>query len=107
MSKKQINLETSKIPWHELQRFFANGSAIFVCPDIDLIDVAFQFSEDNKMKVEKWLKTEKIFPVTDQQALKWFEEKTVVWAVVVKPWVLIQHEDIKNTLTQEVSKVKA
>lgn len=91
MSKKDINLETSQIPWHEIQRFFASGSAISVCSDIDLIDVAYQFSIDNKTQVEQWLKEKKVSPVSDQQALKWYEDNTIVWAVVIKPWILVQH----------------
>lgn len=90
MSKKDINLETSQIPWHELQRFFASGLAISVSKDVDLVDVAYQFSSDNKAQVEQWLKKKKVAPVSDQQALKWFEKKMDVWAVVVKPWVLVQ-----------------
>ncbi len=90
MSKKEINLETSQIPWHELQRFFASGLAIHVYPGLDLVDVAYQFSIDNKVQVENWIKEEKISAVLDPQALQWFKNNTKVWAVVVKPWVLVQ-----------------
>jgi len=90
MSKKEINLETSLIPWHELQRFFASGLAISVNSSIDLVDVAYQFSLDNKAQVEQWIAEEKVVPVSDQQALQWFEEESSVWAVVIKPWVLVQ-----------------
>jgi len=90
MNKKEINLETSQIPWHELQRFFASGLAISVNSSIDLVEVAYQFSLDNKSQVEQWISEKKVAPVSDQQALQWFENDTSVWAVVIKPWVLIQ-----------------
>lgn len=93
MSKKEINLETSQIPWHELQRFFASGLAISVSPEIDLVEVAYQFSKDNKSLVEQWLKEKTVAAVSDQQALQWFQENTAVWAVVVKPWVLVQENN--------------
>jgi len=92
MSKKEINLETSQIPWHELQRFFASGLAISVDSSIDLVDAAYQFSLDNKVQVEQWMTEKKIAPVSDQQALQWFENDTSVWAVVIKPWILVQEE---------------
>ncbi len=92
MSKKEINLETSQIPWHELQRFFASGLAISVDSSIDLVDAAYQFSLDNKAQVEQWMTEKKIAPVSDQQALQWFENDTSVWAVVIKPWILVQEE---------------
>ncbi len=93
MSKKEINLETSLIPWHELQRFFANGSAIAIDTSLDLVDTAYQFSLDNKTLVEQWLKEKKVAPVSDQQALQWHEDNTEVWAVVVKPWILVQEQN--------------
>ncbi len=97
MNKNEINLETSQIPWHELQRFFASGLAISVSPEIDLVEVAYQFSIDNKDQVEQWLKKQKVAPVSDQQALKWFEQESTVWAVVVKPWVLVQESSNEQT----------
>jgi len=93
MTKKEINLETSQIPWHELQRFFASGLAISVSPAIDLVEVAYQFSKDNKTQVEQWIKQQKVAPVTDKQALNWFEQDAMIWAVVIKPWVLVQQRN--------------
>ena len=90
MSKKEINLETSKITWHELQRFFASGLVVLVSTNLDLVEVADHFSKDNRRLVEEWLSNEKISLVSDQQAMRWYEQNETLWAVVVKPWVLIQ-----------------
>ncbi|MDO9161045.1 MAG: DUF2288 domain-containing protein [Methylococcaceae bacterium] len=90
LSKEKVNLETSQIAWKELQRFFANGSAVFVAPDLDLVEVAYQFSIDNKDQVADWLQNKQIGLVTDAQAITWFEQDAAVWAVVVKPWILVQ-----------------
>jgi hypothetical protein len=90
LEKAKVNLETSKIPWVELQRFFAAGLAITVYSSLDLVEVAFQFSQDNKIQVEQWLKASLITPVSDQQASDWLATNATVWAVVVKPWILVQ-----------------
>lgn len=90
LEKAKVNLETSLIVWAELQRFFAAGLAISVEPALDLIEVAYQFSQDNTTLVENWLQSNQISPVSDQQAKIWFENQAEVWAVVVKPWVLVQ-----------------
>ena len=90
LEKAKVNLETSKIPWVELQRFFAAGLAITVDSSLDLVDVACQFSQDNKIQVEQWLKANLISPVSDQQAGDWYANNATVWAVVVKPWILVQ-----------------
>ena len=90
IAREKVNLETSKIAWKELQRFFASGSAVFVASSLDLVDVAYQFSIDNKIQVAQWLKNNQIALVSDKQAIKWLKEDAEVWAVVVKPWILVQ-----------------
>jgi hypothetical protein len=94
--RTKINQETSRIAWKELQRFFATGAAVLVATDLDLVEVAFQISEDNKQQVAQWLSMGKIGKVTDEQALAWFEADADVWAVVVSPYVLIQ--EVKDVL---------
>lgn len=94
--RAKVNLETSCIAWKELQRFFASGAAISVSTDLDLVEVAFQISEDNKQQVQQWLSAGKIGAVTDSQALTWYEADAEVWAVVVSPYVLVQ--EMKNVL---------
>jgi hypothetical protein len=90
IARVKVNLETSQIAWNELQRFFASGSAVFVASSLDLINVAYQFSIDNKDQATQWMQNNQISLVSDQQALMWLEADTTVWAVVVKPWILVQ-----------------
>jgi len=87
---QDVLCETAKIPWKELQFFFASGKAIYVNTELDLINVATQIKNDNKNAVEKWMQSNFVMPVPDDKAKKWIEEDTTVWAVVVKPWVLVQ-----------------
>lgn len=92
LEKAKVNSETSQIPWSELQRFFAAGLILAVADDLDLVEVAYQFSADNKIQVETWLNKQQIALVSDQQAQIWFDSQASVWAVVVKPWILVQHK---------------
>jgi len=55
IERARINSETSKIAWQELQRFFAQGHAIYVSPDLDLVDVAWEMSRDSKEQLEAWM----------------------------------------------------
>ncbi len=90
ITRQKVNLETAKIHWKELQRFFAGGLAFAVTDDLDLIEVAYQFSQDNMEKVQQWMLDNNLCRVTDKQAIEWLESDAEVWAVVVKPWVLVQ-----------------
>lgn len=86
----RITAETAKIPWMELQRFFAQGVVVSVKPGLDLVDVAFEITQDNERQVKRWLSAGELQPVSDEQARAWLEGNALVWAVVVKPWVLVQ-----------------
>ena len=88
--RAKLNLETSKIAWKELQRFFAGGSALAVAADLDLVEVALQMSEDNVAQIQQWAAAGKLGKVSDEQAGKWLTDDVSVWAVVVSPWVLVQ-----------------
>ncbi|WP_289682506.1 DUF2288 domain-containing protein [Candidatus Venteria ishoeyi] len=90
MQRVKINQETAKIAWLELQRFFANGSLIAVTEELDLVEVALHFSNDNKAPINTWMQAGKLGKVSDQQAQNWLAANTVFWSVVIKPWVLIQ-----------------
>ena len=90
LTRTKLNLETARIAWKELQRFFASGGAIFVSQELDLIEVAFQLSEDNKLQVERWMLAGQVAVVSDEQALAWYEADAEMWAVVVSPYVLVQ-----------------
>ena len=90
MLRDEIHAETSKIAWSELQRFFAAGKAIYVAVDLDLVEVAVQVSTDNSALVRQWMDAGKIAPVSDDQARCWIDTDATVWAVVVKPWVMVQ-----------------
>jgi hypothetical protein len=63
---------------------------VFVSAELDLVEVAYQVSKDNKAAVEGWLQTEQLALATDAQAEQWHTHKADLWAVVVAPLVLVQ-----------------
>jgi hypothetical protein len=89
--RAKVNMETSRIEWKELQRFFAGGAAVVVSTQLDLVEVALQMHADNKTQIERWLSAGTIGKVTDEQAAAWLATEAEVWAVVVSPWVLVQN----------------
>lgn len=92
--RAKINSETARIPWKELQRFFASGKTLLVDSGLDLVEVGFSFHEDQAERVAQWLEQKKIRVVSTELAKQWVENNAEVWAVVVKPWVLIQDTEL-------------
>lgn len=86
----KLNKETGKIGWLELEKHFASGNVMYVSAELDLIEVAYQVSQDNKAVVEPWVSAQQLSPATDAQAVQWHDQNTELWAVVVAPLVLVQ-----------------
>lgn len=86
----RLNLETAQMRWTELQRHFAGGSVIAVSTELDLIEAAARIAEDDTATVAAWLAEQRLAKVTDEQAQQWLVADAVLWAVVVKPWILVQ-----------------
>ncbi len=90
LERAKIVSETAKIPWLELERFFAAGKVMSVAAELDLVDVAYAFQLDNIEQVKTWTESLQVSPVNDAQAKHWVASEAMLWAVVVKPWVLVQ-----------------
>ena len=82
--------ETAKIPWLELQRFFASGKVIWLDAELDLVDVAHAMQQDDVQQFGAWSARGQLAPVSDEQARAWVAANSLLWAVAVKPWVLVQ-----------------
>ncbi len=89
-TRTKLNRETARIGWHELEKHFAAGNVVYVSPELDLIEVAYQVSQDNKAAVEVWVAAEQVGAASDEQAAQWHVANTELWAVVVAPLVLVQ-----------------
>lgn len=88
--RSEYHGQTARIPWHELQTHYARGSVIGVTAELDLVDVAVQLGMDNTRVFQDWIDSGAVSPVSEAQALRWFESDAVLWAVVAAPWVLVQ-----------------
>ena len=93
LTRGKLNSETARIPWKELQRYFAGGHTLLVDQQLDLIEVAYQINQDNAPQVEQWMKDNLLAQVSNDQARQWFNDDAELWACVIKPWVLIQPLD--------------
>ena len=91
----KLNRETAKIPWEELQRFYAQGAVLEVSPKLDLVAVAAGMANDDTQTISPLLTSGQLGRVDTESAQKWTQEQASLWAVVVAPWVLVQtHRDL-------------
>ena len=88
--QSRLNQETARVRWSELARHFAGGRLLRVAPRLDLVAVAAAVAEDDAEQVNGWVTLGDVAPVTDLEAQTWQAADAVLWAVVVKPFVLVQ-----------------
>ncbi len=88
--RAKINAETAQIAWTGVQRFFAQGKAVYVHPDSDLVNVALIISLDQSDELERLMHEGMVQTVTSAQASEWVQADAMMWSVVVRPWILVQ-----------------
>ena len=87
---QKLNLETARINWHELQIHFARGICIYVAPGLDLINIAYNIATNKSAAIALLIQEGKISKVSDIMAQQYFDCNQAMWAVVVRPYVLVQ-----------------
>jgi hypothetical protein len=87
---QKLNLETGKITWPELQRYFARGVIIILSEGEDLLEVATAISRDDKNEIKGLIDSGRIVRATDEHAKNLQATDPLFWAVVVAPWVVVQ-----------------
>lgn len=85
-----LNAQTGKADWKELERHFARGVLVVVADDLDLVEVAACVAEDDKARIEAWMKQGKVRGPEVEDAKRWSVDNSEFWTVVSAPWVLIQ-----------------
>ncbi len=88
--RSEYHGQTAQIRWHDLQTYYAHGSVIRVAPALDLVEVAVQLGMDNVSQFEAWTNAGQVAPVSESEAMRWYETDALLWAVVAAPWVLVQ-----------------
>ena len=92
-SKQYFTKELAEISFQELQKFFAKGILINVAKHLDIVEVAIQIHDDNTVQVKKWMDNQEIERAHDEHAQHWVENRSMLKAVTVAPWVLVQDND--------------
>jgi len=85
-----LNAQTGRVGWPELVRHFARGVVICVNSDQDLVEIAGKLVLDEADLIDGLLQQGVLHRAQDNEAMRWQEEQTEFWAVVVAPWVLVQ-----------------
>ncbi len=90
-AKQCFTNELAEISFQELQKHFAKGILIKVADQLDIIEVALQIHADNTSQIQKWMDNQDIERAHDDHAQFWIDNRSMLKAVTVAPWVLVQN----------------
>ncbi len=89
-TKRELNQQTARVYWQELETHFARGVVVAVDGDLDLVEVATCLANDDKLAVEQWIHDGRVQHLSMATAKDWAARDPDLWAVVVAPWVVVQ-----------------
>lgn len=82
---------TARIDWKDLEPHFARGELLEVDASLDLVEVAQALIDDNSAAVKGWMQQNLLTSLADGRAADWHQrDPDTLWAVVIRPWVLVQ-----------------
>lgn len=82
---------TAQIEWKDLEPHFARGELLVVDSALDLVAVAQALIDDDSAAVKGWMQGNQLAAASDRQAADWHARNPdCLWAVVIRPWVLVQ-----------------
>jgi len=94
--RTRLNLECGQISWQEIEILFARGMAMYVAPQLDLIEVAALTAENDAEKMQGWADQGLVGAMTIEQAKDWQTRGPELWSVVVAPWAFVQERKTKH-----------
>lgn len=89
-SLQDLHAQTARVDWQTLEKHFARGVVIRVDGDLDLVEVATCFANDDKAAVARWMTAGRVGHLDTETARDWAGRDPQLWAVVVAPWVVVQ-----------------
>jgi len=88
--KEQLNLETAEVYWPEIQLFFAQGRLLVVATNLDLVEVASLIADNQADQLKILIDNKQVSFASPEWVKNNCDDSTLLWAVVVAPYVLTQ-----------------
>lgn len=88
--EEKLEKYTGTVGWGYLKPHFLSGVLYFVDPSLLLAEVGRAFTENQKERVEAWLKRGDLVKIEDLHAAQWEKGALEFEALVVSPFVLFR-----------------
>ena len=89
-TKDKLEKYTGQVDWQYLKPHFESGALLYVDPRLEITEVGQALTDDDKEKIQAWMKTGDLVKPSDPHAAWWEENPQEFTALVVSPFVLMQ-----------------
>lgn len=87
---EKLEKYTGVVDWQYLKPHFDAGALIYVDPTLSITEVGQALADDDKEKIEAWLKSGDLVKPSEPHAQWWEKNPESFTALVVSPFVLMQ-----------------
>lgn len=87
---EKLDKYTGVVDWEYLKPHYKSGALIYVDPQLEITEVGKALADDEKGKIEAWLKSGDLVKPTEPHEKWWEENPEQFTALVVSPFVLMQ-----------------
>lgn len=89
-TSEKLEKYTGVVGWEYLQPHFDSAALLYVDPSLSITEVGQALADDDKGKIEAWLKSGDLVKPSEPHAKWWQENPQEFTALVVSPFVLMQ-----------------
>jgi hypothetical protein len=87
---EKLEKYTGVVDWEYLKPHFESGALIYVDTTLSITEVGQSLADDDKDKIQAWLKSGDLVKPSEPHAKWWSENAQDFTALVVSPFVLMQ-----------------
>jgi hypothetical protein len=88
--EEKLGKYTGVVDWAYLKPHLESGALLYVDPCLEITEVGQAIADDNKEKIESWMKSGDLVKPSEPHAKWWEENPQDFTALVVSPFVLMQ-----------------
>ncbi|MBK1829134.1 DUF2288 domain-containing protein [Verrucomicrobiaceae bacterium R5-34] len=89
-TEEKLKKYTGVVDWPYLEPHYESGALLYVDPSLSITEVGMALTEDDKPKIEGWLKSGDLVKPSAPHKDWWEKNPQSFTALVVSPFVLMQ-----------------
>ena len=96
--RSSIGKQIIKLSLDDIKPFIGNKKALFLSPDLEIINVAIAFVQNQSSEVQSWIGESKLSPPSEELGQEWEEQddeqtKTAFQGIIIQPYLIFSERE--------------